>query len=71
MDKKKVKKIRCYVCRKKLSAFTVFTCKCSKNLCDLHRFPFEHDCSCDKKIIHKKKLEIENPKLEKKKIDKI
>lgn len=71
MDIEKVKKLRCYICRKKLNVFTIFKCKCSKNLCDLHRLSFDHKCSINKKLIYKKKLVIENPKLEKNKIDKI
>ena len=68
-DKKK--KIRCGICRKKLTIFTEFECKCSKKFCGLHRLPVDHNCNINIKKNHKDKLKILNPKIEIKKIDKI
>jgi predicted nucleic acid binding AN1-type Zn finger protein len=65
------KKVRCNVCRKKLTLFTEFDCKCFKKFCNLHRLPIDHNCSINIKKIHKNNLKKINPKIEKKKIDKI
>jgi hypothetical protein len=67
----KKKKVRCNVCRKKLTLFTEFECKCSKKFCNLHRLPIDHNCSINIKKIHKDNLKKINPKIIKKKIDKI
>ncbi len=37
-------KNRCSSCNKKIGIL-YFDCKCNKIFCELHRFPFEHECT--------------------------
>lgn len=55
-QKKKVKKIRCQVCNKKLGLMP-FECKCNGKFCALHRAPETHNCQFDYKTEGCKKLE--------------
>ena len=52
----KPKKIRCFVCRKKLGLMP-FECKCGLKFCALHRAPETHNCTYDYKSEGCKKLE--------------
>jgi predicted nucleic acid binding AN1-type Zn finger protein len=59
MDKtevKKVKKIKCVVCKKKLGLLP-FDCKCDGKFCASHRAPETHNCSFDFRAEGCKKLE--------------
>ena len=53
---KKVKKIKCVVCRKKLGIMP-FDCKCDGQFCAIHRAPETHNCTFDFKSDGLKKLE--------------
>tara|TARA_B100001105_G_scaffold252103_1_gene243030 strand:- start:397 stop:828 length:432 start_codon:yes stop_codon:yes gene_type:complete len=55
---KKKKKVRCLVCRKKLSIVTKFTCPdCSVITCATHRYATEHNCCmADDRYNKKRKL---------------
>ena len=62
--------MKCYECKKKINFATVFYCKCSINeYCFKCRF--DHDCSIDYIYENKKIIELNNPKIEFKKLDKI
>ena len=71
----KKKKNRCAVesCNKKLSLsqISIGKCKCENVFCSSHRNPEDHNCTYDFKMEGKKRLEIDNPKVEHQKIDKI
>lgn len=67
----KKKKVRCNICRKKLTLFTEFECKCCKKFCNLHRLPIDHNCSINIKKIYIDKLKKINIKIENKQIEKI
>lgn len=68
----KLKKHRCSVCNKK-TGYNYFNCSCNKDLlfCENHKFPFEHNCTTNISIKHKRKLEESHPKIEPTKIQKI
>ena len=72
VKKKKIKKNRCFVCNKKISILP-FKCKChsKKVFCSLHRMPESHNCTFDFHQDAKNKLELNNPKIEFGKFDKI
>ena len=57
----KTKKIRCFVCNKKLKLVQQFTCKCNHYYCSEHKFPENHECTFDYKESGKKRLVRENP----------
>jgi predicted nucleic acid binding AN1-type Zn finger protein len=66
------KKIRCTYCRKKCDIIN-FRCKCEGVFCIIHRYSHSHDCEYNGQRIKdkRKELEINNPKSESPKIDKI
>lgn len=64
-------KRRCKICKKRLNAFTEFTCKCKELFCAAHRLAAEHNCSYDYRKEHKEKLEKIYRRLTPKKIVKI
>ena len=59
---KKKKKVRCLVCRKKLSIVTKFTCPdCSVITCATHRYATEHKCCmADDRYKKKRKLLLDS-----------
>eukprot|EP00941_MAST-03F_sp_MAST-3F-sp1_P001017 g1017.t1 len=58
--KKKKKKIRCMVCRKKLS-LTAIKCRCENFYCSQHRYPSDHNCTFDYRTMQKGSLTKANP----------
>jgi hypothetical protein len=59
-------------CRKKLRMVDRdFSCRCGKFFCKLHKFFESHGCTFDYKSDYAKKLKIDNPKIEHRKMDKI
>ncbi|KAI8897952.1 hypothetical protein BC833DRAFT_526467 [Globomyces pollinis-pini] len=55
------KKIVCTQCQKKLGPAQLFTCKCKKSFCSIHRYSDRHDCSFDYKTEGKAVLQRNNP----------
>ena len=70
---KKIKKIkkRCYKCNKKLKLLDENLCKCNYYYCSKHRLCHSHNCEYDMKMENKKKIELENMKVESDKVVKI
>ena len=69
IENKKIKK-RCQHCNKRLKLLEENLCKCNKFFCPKHRLCHSHDCDYDK-TINKKKITMENPKVEMEKVEKI
>jgi len=63
ISKPKKKKKRCGICKKKLTLFNEFICKCDGLFCSVHMYPYEHECKIDHKKNHIDRLEKENPKV--------
>ena len=59
---KKIKKIRCACCKKKLGLI-YFTCKCGNKYCQKHLNPHSHNCSFNNKESCQKHIEKDNPQM--------
>ena len=70
-NKKKIKKIRCFICNKKLSLVDIPCSKCSYAFCIEHRLPESHNCNYNFKKEGRILLEKKNPKIINDKIIKI
>jgi len=57
---KRVKKIRCEICRKKITMMFI-ECKCGKILCMKHRYVELHNCQYDYKAEWNEKFRKNNP----------
>lgn len=68
--KEQKNKKRCFLCKKKVG-YLGFKCNCGYIFCEKHRFPMQHNCDIDLKTKFKQKLEKENQKISKNKINKI
>jgi len=68
IENKKIKK-RCQHCNKRLKLLEENLCKCNKFFCPKHRLCHSHDCEYIQN--NKKKIEMENPKVECDKVEKI
>jgi len=68
IENKKIKK-RCQHCNKRLKLLEENLCKCNKFFCPKHRLCHSHDCEYIQN--NKKKIEMENPKVEMEKVEKI
>lgn len=66
----KNEKIKCYICKKKIT-LTYIECKCKNKFCSKHRHPFDHNCLFDFKKEQSEKIEKENPKIKKRKLEEI
>ena len=71
IEKKVIKKKRCYECNKKLKLLEENLCKCNHIFCPKHRLCHSHDCEYIKKNDNKEKIEMENPKVKSEKVEKI
>ncbi|KAM4747423.1 AN1-type zinc finger protein 6 [Rhinophrynus dorsalis] len=69
-DKAKLKKNRCFMCRKKVG-LTGFECRCGNVFCGAHRYSDVHSCSYDYKADAAEKIRKENPVVVGEKIQKI
>ncbi|KAM6980187.1 AN1-type zinc finger protein 6 [Aplochiton taeniatus] len=69
-DKPKVKKSRCFTCRKKVG-LTGFDCRCGNMFCAMHRYSDIHSCTFDYKAEAAEKIRKENPIIVGEKIQKI
>ncbi|XP_053318619.1 AN1-type zinc finger protein 6 isoform X2 [Spea bombifrons] len=69
-DKAKLKKNRCFMCRKKIG-LTGFECRCGNVFCGTHRYSDVHNCSFDYKADAAEKIRKENPVVVGEKIQKI
>ena len=58
---KSQKRMRCFLCSKKLGLASNYTCRCGKNFCGKHRYPETHTCTYDFKTEGRKLLEKNNP----------
>ena len=67
---KKIKKNRCYNCKKKYGLFP-YDCKCGHKYCSKCRYTTEHKCTYDHFKEHTKKLKQEMPIIESSKLIKI
>jgi hypothetical protein len=68
---RKKRTTRCNSCRKKIGITNSFKCKCDHLFCGACRYPEGHKCSFDFKSEAKKKLALNNPKVEAAKLNKI
>lgn len=70
--KKKIKteKVRCGVCRKRIS-LTYIECKCGGKYCAKHRYANEHNCEYDHKKYNNELIRKNNPIIIKEKFEKI
>lgn len=68
----KTKKFKCSFCNKKLTMIR-FDCKCGGTFCSVHRYTHTHNCQYNSKNIelNKEKINQNNPKIEKDKLEKI
>ena len=74
IKKKKIKKNnkKCPVCIKKLTLVQrEYKCKCNKSYCSKHRLSHQHNCDFDYIKENQQNLEINNPDMSFKKIDKL
>ncbi|NP_001080394.1 zinc finger AN1-type containing 6 S homeolog isoform X1 [Xenopus laevis] len=69
-EKAKLKKNRCFMCRKKIG-LTGFECRCGNVFCGTHRYSDVHSCSYDYKADAAEKIRKENPVVVGEKIQKI
>ncbi|XP_032242814.2 AN1-type zinc finger protein 5 [Nematostella vectensis] len=69
-DKGKIKRNRCFMCRKKVG-LTGFECRCGNVYCGLHRYSDKHDCTFDYKAEGKAKILKDNPVVLAEKIQKL
>lgn len=65
------KKLRCSVCRQKLSSVWQYVCKCELLLCSKHKSIIDHECTFDWKNNMKTKLREAMPIVKPEKIEKI
>ena len=61
VNKKKVNKMRCFTCNKKINITNTFSCRCNKSFCPKHRHPELHSCTFDYRSEGRKQLEQANP----------
>lgn len=61
---------RCKVCNKKVGIVNRFECRCDKDryFCSIHRYPEEHNCSIDHKLMERLELQKNLEKIVAKKI---
>lgn len=55
--------VKCSQCSRRVSTIQVIgnTCKCGKVLCDIHKYPEEHNCPIDYRASAKEILRAHNP----------
>mgnify|MGYP006088015685 CR=1 FL=1 len=68
---KKKKKMKCFLCKKKIKSVIPIKCRCEQYFCRLHKMIDEHDCSFDYQGNQKKKISKYNPKIEHHKFEKL
>lgn len=68
---KKLKKLRCAECNKKLGVIMIMKCHCEKLFCAQHRYAEAHNCTYNFKMEGKKILAKENPQVIAQKLPKI
>ncbi|PIA28318.1 hypothetical protein AQUCO_07200164v1 [Aquilegia coerulea] len=61
---------RCSTCRKRVG-LTGFKCRCGIMFCSLHRYPEQHGCSYDFKVVGQEAIKKANPVIKAEKLDKI
>lgn len=61
---------KCTFCNKKLGLIK-FTCRCSNNYCNIHRYATSHNCTYDYKTNYQNELKINNPVITSIKLQKI
>ena len=54
---KKKKKMKCFLCKKKIKSVIPIKCRCEQYFCRLHKMIDEHDCSFDYQGNQKKKYQ--------------
>ncbi|NXH50497.1 ZFAN5 protein, partial [Dicaeum eximium] len=69
-EKSKLKKNRCFTCRKKIG-LTGFDCRCGNLFCAIHRYSDMHACPYDYKAEAAEKIRKENPIVIAEKIQKL
>ncbi|XP_003746644.1 zinc finger A20 and AN1 domain-containing stress-associated protein 10 [Galendromus occidentalis] len=68
---KRMKKLRCGVCKQKTGLASSYTCRCGTNFCAGHRYPELHQCSFDYREAGKDVLRKMHPLIRPQKIEKI
>lgn len=72
MNKQKIKKVKCYYCKRKSKLSSLlFTCRCCNKFCRKCLLPEIHNCDFDYKKLGKEQLIKNNKKVEFTKIIKI
>ena len=66
--KPKVKKPRCYFCKKKLKSLSTWSCECGFKFCTSCRMPEKHKCTFDfskkqKEQLKSKLIKVEHTKI--------
>ena len=65
---KKIPKVVCYHCNKKLKLYEQIKCSCGHHFCPKHMNRHSHNCTFDMKTKVKIELKNENPKMNQKTI---
>tara|TARA_B100001093_G_C26629692_1_gene928302 strand:+ start:169 stop:468 length:300 start_codon:yes stop_codon:yes gene_type:complete len=66
--KRKEKKLRCHFCQKRLKLHNTYTCKCTFQFCENHRYSHAHNCTYDYKSISKELIQKNNQEIIPKKL---
>ncbi|XP_010668366.1 zinc finger A20 and AN1 domain-containing stress-associated protein 6-like [Beta vulgaris subsp. vulgaris] len=61
---------KCWFCRKKLGLVS-FSCKCRRNFCKSHRYPEDHQCNYNYKVLGRLAIAKDNPRVGAEKLHKI
>lgn len=61
---------RCATCRRRVG-ITGFKCRCGITFCGSHRYPEQHGCAFDYKVVGREAIAKANPVVKGKKLDKI
>ncbi|XP_057251335.1 zinc finger A20 and AN1 domain-containing stress-associated protein 6-like [Beta vulgaris subsp. vulgaris] len=61
---------KCWFCRKKLGLVS-FNCKCRRNFCKSHRYPEDHLCNYNYKLLGRLAIAKNNPRIVPDKLNKI
>ena len=71
IENKKIVKKRCQYCNTRLKLLEEKLCNCNKIFCPKHILCHSHACEYIQNNDNKKKIEMENPKVENEKVEKI
>lgn len=67
----KKEEISCFQCKKRLRVTNNYECKCGDIFCAAHRFCDQHNCAYDYVKENMEKLNRENPRIVKEKVERL